>query len=286
MAALKYPLHQEGKDKFAGRVNFTILQDQQSQSGADRINNPTPGDVISLYIPQGLTFGDGVNYTGSQIDPLFGEIALRTGRAVNNTGMTNVGEVADAIGEQLLDLGISQGDGGWVETIKGIARMGARQATRKGGRAILNNLGGDQLAGLIFGTVYNPNLKTTLEGVNIRTFTFQFQMIPTSKEEADAIAGIVKRFRTELYPAVEGLAGENLPVFLRYPNRFNIVVDTGGDEQHKIKFKPSFLTAVSTSYNPSSSTYHEDGAPTETTLNLTFTEESTLSKDDIADGGF
>ena len=46
-----------------------------------------------------------------------------------------------------------------------------------------------------------------------------------------------------------------------------------------------YLRNVQTSYNPTAASFHADKMPTEIDLSLSFTEHTTISREDIASGG-
>jgi len=111
--------------------------------------------------------------------------------------------------------------------------------------------------------------------MNTRTYEFAFKMIPVSKEDSQAIASIVKLFRTKVYPE------DHDKVTVSYPEKW-LITFGGMAPEHTPKLLPCYLTSVAVSVNDSAPTYFEDGTPTETTLSLSFTEHRNPTFDDIS----
>jgi len=132
----------------------------------------------------------------------------------------------------------------------------------------------------------NPNTRVLFKSVALRTFQFTFKMIPTSFQEAEEIKKIVLSFRSQMYPELAG--GENnSSIGYVYPDMYLIEM-TLGSIKVPPEVKASFLTSVTTTFNPSSGALiQERGGNTswsETDLTLTFGEGVTLDKADIIKG--
>jgi len=248
---------------------------------------------IQLYVPPGITKTDGVTYA--------------------NTDLKAAKEFADlaASGGQELNVSNAAGLAGRL-----MARGAGRKLLSAGANLFVTDdilddqavLGGLDLAQ---GIAINPNTKATLERINPRSFTLQFDFIPSSEGEANHITDITQKFRTEMYPEFgsgtdrtfferdqapradlgdtsveDGLFSE---FFLKYPNVFEVSVYPAGrvtERQHITKFKDSFLTQVSVSHAGAGTTYYKNGAPIVTQMTLIFQETETPTKADISGGGF
>ena len=232
---------------------------------------PGQRDRVTLYLPPQMRFGDGIEYTNVDLGAAgaFAERALREGQS----GMGVVGAMLTG---SLPDLDSV------LDAMRG--NLGSEAASL----AALRTVGrvSDAAAGVIStttGVALNPNRRTTLRGVAIRTFTFTFNLIPTTRREAQEIEGIVKFFRSQAYPRDLEVGG--VVVGYEFPNKFQIQMQYNGRRiAHNIL--PSFLQSVDVVYNPNNMSFHKDGSFPETNLNLTFIEERTLRKQDIEEGGF
>ena len=233
---------------------------------------------VKLYVPAGIVKTDGVTYENS---------ALKAAGVFKDAITSNDGNaLGTMVGNATQGLTLA-------ERIiqRSIVRAGIATASRVIQNDILDEDAALSARDLALGQAINPNIKATLDRINPRAIQFQFQFIPTSKEEAQSIHEIIQVFRTTMYPefGAEGEAAVTDQLFLRYPDVFEInVYPAGGatEDIHVVKFKDSFLTSVSVEHNPTASTYHKDGAPVETQISLQFIEAETPTKADIVEGGF
>lgn len=67
----------------------------------------------------------------------------------------------------------------------------------------------------VTGGVLNPNMELLFQGPQLRPFNFTFKMSPRSKQEADTVRSIIKAFKKNMAPKVNG-------IFLQAPNVFKI----------------------------------------------------------------
>ncbi len=126
----------------------------------------------------------------------------------------------------------------------------------------------------------NPNTRSLFRNVNQRRFTFTFQMIPESREEAEQIEKIIAFFREELYPEEIGVG--QLGLGYRFPNMMEINVTYSKEWQNIItKILPCYLNDVSVQYNTQGMSFHKDGKFTDVSMTLNFTEYRPMNKDDV-----
>lgn len=260
--------HPNQSSKFPEDMNLDAdphIEFQIKPSGPNQ--NPLQ-DSIRLFIPNGIQRTDGVTYSNTDL------------KAMENI----ITRIKDGDGT----------DTNWKSVIEVMQKNSAKRLARIGlSNPIITTLLGTDIVddaavsgGIDYArrTSINPNTKALLERINIRTFSLQFTMIPTSAREAAQIHGIVKLFRRHMYPALRG------DYYLRYPSVFGITVFPAGgnpdrNTEYDTKYLDSYLASCAMTNNATSTTYHADGAPVETTLSLTFTEYQTLTQEDI-DGGF
>ena len=148
-------------------------------------------------------------------------------------------------------------------------------------------------------TTPNPNTRSLFKKVGIRSFAFQFNMVPTSPKEGDNIEAIIQYFRTELYPEstikveqaeVDGITREVSYLSYKYPNRFKIKFFMGNSPAYEITpfILPCYLESVDVEYNSASvfkGQFPDDVHFGEYILKLQFIESSTLFKTDV-EGGY
>lgn len=218
-------------------------------------------------LPGAINFADGVGYTNIDLNVL-GNVAAQA----INTG----GNAADLLKGAI---------GGSAELVSSIGTVFSEGLTSAAAQATVLRLSrriNSSVAGAVStttGIALNPNKRASLIGPNLRTFRFTFKMIPTSQEEAEMVKSIVKFFREEMYP--EQVVEAGLSSAMRFPSKFNIKMSYGGIRvAHNIL--PSFLTDVNVVYNASGMGFHSDGNFQETDISLSFTEERTLTKREVA----
>ena len=231
------------------------------------------GDKCDLFTPQALQINDTLQYE----TPSLGAVGAGALAAVQQ-GQGLVGAAAEAISQG------TKGIGDMVSALTGgdVSRLGAVRAAQL--------QPSESLAAAVSigaGTALNPNIRTMFRGVTLREFTFQFKFIPASYEESLEVRDIINFFRYHAYPE-EITGGTAIPLGYKYPDMFRIKVFTktnGRYVQTGTRIKDCYLRSIATTYNPTASTYHYDGMPTEVDLTLNFIEHKTLSRGDIENPG-
>jgi hypothetical protein len=160
------------------------------------------------------------------------------------------------------------------------------------------------------GQAVNPQLQLIYRGVGLRTFTMEFMFAPKSKEESDQVTAVINAFIYASSPDVSGSGG----MYFTPPSIFKIdflMAETGnlsamasmlqkagnsiipgvplgnalaggaskGKENNRLyKVGDCVLTDVSVDYAPNGWAAHENGAPVQTRLNLSFQELNILDR--------
>lgn len=231
------------------------------------------GQSCSLYLPVSYNVNESLNYDTSTALNISGAATVAS---VNSGASTLVGAVGAGITAGFDS--ITQFFGGGATGVA--ARIAAARLASTPLGALVPE-GVRNAIGLIARVTVNPNIRTTFNGVAIREFQFQFKFLPRSSEESAEVKRIIKLFRLRAFPRE---IGDDFPVGFEYPEIFKIRLLSGKDGDYKhvgtpIKF--CYLRNIQTIYNPTSQTFHPDGAPTEIDLNLSFVEYKTISKRDI-----
>ena len=230
----------------------------QIVDASNRNRNPI-GEAIDIYLPQGIQKSDAMTYANNDFKKI--GLAVEMGaRAWRDGNFESAKSDVKKIIEQVAGKSFGEVAGDVVQVLTDTKSQS--YVTRQS---------------------LNPNTKVMFERVNIRTFNFSFNFIPNSKEEADTIREIIKTFRVNMYPDVT----DSSFLFMKYPPQIEIVAYPAGDKTeaaNHIKWLPAYLTSVQHNFNSTATTYHEDGAPVDSTLSLTFTENVTMSKRDVEEG--
>lgn len=232
------------------------------------------GRRVSLYLPQGITFQDGVVYDEFALGRVgaAAEMGIRNGQSLTTSVMSAVKEESLS---GILDLFNNAGS-------PDIARLAVAKLAARGPETIATGIrSGLQVA-------VNPNKRTLFKEVSIREFSFNFKLVPTSKDEAEMITSIVKLFREELYPDDSirvGKGAESIPIGYNFPSKF-IISFKHNDRNIAHKLLPAHLVNISLVYNPTGMGFFEDGNFSEVEITMNFRESRTLSKNDVTNEGY
>jgi len=137
------------------------------------------------------------------------------------------------------------------------------------------------LTALTTGTVLNPNIGAMFKSPGLRPFTFTFNFLPNSKKESLVVKNIIKYFRKAAYPRIDKEAS----FLYKVPDTFSIQhLYEGVENENLIKIAQCACTGVDVIYNQNNTAFHEDGAPVEINLTVSFQEIRTLDENHINKG--
>jgi hypothetical protein len=211
-----------------------------------------PQGNVKLFIPESLANSSKSNYEGTSNGSLFSGLANETAN-------------------------LSDEEASALEKIMGIGTDAA---------GILGSLGGDSSEVLVqtqLGlSTAAANRHVLFKGVEYRTFSYQYNIMPRTASESAQMADIIKWFRIQMLPDVNASGS-----FFTPPNYFQIEYFINGapaDYLHKIK--PSVLTDCEVTFggNGSFGKFKNTGAPSVIAMNLTFQEIQLVTKSDAAAG--
>ena len=234
------------------------------------------GRTCKLYLPQAIQFADAVSYTNIELG-ILGAVAERA----LNSGQSGT-EILKNMGQDILGSFESLG----TALRQGMQSEAAQVAALRFARRLNSGVAG--AISTSTGIALNPNKRSMLQGPELRTFRFTFKMIPTSPDEAREVKAIIQYFREEMYPEATNDLG--VSAALKYPSKFDIALKyrkaNGSVGKVATGILPCFLRSVDVNYNASGMAFHGDGEAYETDLTLQFVEERTLTKADVAVGGY
>lgn len=133
------------------------------------------------------------------------------------------------------------------------------------------------------GFVNNPQLEMIYTSPVLRTFTFDFRLIPRNAREAATIQGIIKQLKYYSAPEIpQGTSGR----YMIPPAQFEIEFYNGNDTENLFLFKTKkcVLKGLSLDYSPNGFATFADGAPVETRMQLTFQETTIIDKQSVLAG--
>tara|TARA_Y100001970_G_scaffold95868_2_gene120746 strand:- start:4528 stop:5454 length:927 start_codon:yes stop_codon:yes gene_type:complete len=215
-----------------------------------------------LYMPEDIRMDQGVSWSGKSPNNVQVE-AMKAISAGTESGI-NAQAAIGSINESTKKVGLS----GILKT------LAVSQGSKFGG------VDAGVAAGGIIGQVINPNLEVFFDKPELRSFRFNWTLVPRNQRESRIIKEMIWTFKRAAAPEL-ATAGW----FLKVPNVFKIQYKTGANDNHWLnKIKACALTNISVNYTASGmwSTL-EDGAPTAVGLDLSFMEIKTILADDYGD---
>ena len=244
------------------------------RSGSEAIqkNKETILGNVFLPIPETVTDSNGVTW---------GENSLN-GLAAAGLGIAMGGITADSVGKAMNTMGEKTGtainslvsDKGSVSAINSIFASAA-----------VNALGGSVEPGDILsrqsGAVLNPNMELLFGGVQLRTFSFDFDFAPRDREESEVIKKIIRSFKISMN-AKQQSEGEGNGLFIKAPDVFQLTYKTGSDDHLFLhRFKPMAMLNMAVNYT-GAGTYatYDNTSPVHMKLNLTFQELNPIYSED------
>lgn len=217
---------------------------------------------VALYMPPGVSFSDGAGYSTFDMGPLGNQIAARMAGGLNT-------DSAIGLGKDMAQRVSANQDLRTIMAGKMIQNAAAVPGLDKAGEIYQKSKS----------IAVNPNTVTSFQNMNIRSFVFNFKLVPDNMTDSATIKKIQNMFREFMYADTAGQG-----YLLSYPYKWDIRFINGNthkENPYYPKIYECYLTNLQTSYQGSGHLHHRDGAPTEVDVSLTFQETKVLTKDDI-----
>lgn len=241
------------------------------------------GTVI-LPIPENIQDSNQVSWGPGQMDP------AQTAAMGIAMGVIKSGEEGPvkALGDSIANI-FNKGSAA-LQTAggqKAVQTYFATQATE----ALLGSGDFQQNLSRQSGSVFNSNIELLFSGVSLRAgFSFDFNMIPRSKKEADQIKDIIRFFKSEMAAKKGAETGAAAGLFIKSPSVFKLQYMSGGKSHPFLnQFKICALTNMSVNYT-GSGTYatYSDATPVHMVMTLAFQELTPIYNEDYVnkDGEF
>jgi hypothetical protein len=218
-----------------------------------RRNTTRISRAIALFMPDGINTSYDNEYSAISMTATFGVLGLATQAlyAKGDTGQTNafINEAAARIAGGLL---------------------GNEDVTRAGLFATT-------------GKVLNPQLEMIYNTPVLRKFVFDFRLIPRNVTESIQINSIVQMLKYYSAPTIpNGVGGR----YLIPPAQFEIEFYDGAGSKNPFLFKTKkcVLSGLNLDFTPNGYASHDDGAPVETRMQLTFQEVSIIDRNAVTRG--
>lgn len=216
-----------------------------------------------------------------------GHIRLYLPAQLNVAHKTNYGEAEIGLGVASF-LAARKGLAGMDRTLAGIkaAGIGAfKQVLQSGKQTVVNAAetagatGAKAAFAIITGETQNNRTEMKFEGIDRRTFSYSFRLLPRSSKEAETVKNIVDVFRMQSLPEVSKRDG--LGRTLTAPSTFDIEYHP---QEHLHMISTCVLESVNVKYGGERPQFFEDNYPVETQLDLQFKELEIITKERVMAG--
>ena len=228
-------------------------------------------DSIAIYLPPNVTDSTSVGYTNAEMG-VIGAAAAGAADVVTALRTGDISSLATTLGGAATNLlataGLNLGSE-FIGTLAGVDPEGLKGFAKKA-----------------FGQASNPYMEVLFEGVEMRTFTYNFTFSPRNADETEDVKKIIEMFRFHMLPELNGGSS----AFMTLPSTFDIhyMYQMGSNEARENDYYTKIATCVlkgcEVDYTPGGVKSFASGAPTQITMNLTFQETEMLTKQHVNRG--
>lgn len=247
----------------------------QTSSESLKKNKENILGTILLPVPESVTDSNGVTW---------GEDSLN-GLAATALGIANDVITADGVKDALSAgaEGVTEGAKKLVSDKGSISAINSIFAS-----AAVNALGGSTSPEGVLarqsGAILNPNMELLFGGVQLRTFSFDFDFAPRDPRESNEIKKIVRAFKVSMNAKNGSTSTDNADsgLFIKSPDIFQLTYKTGSKNHEFLhKFKPMALLNMAVNYT-GAGTYatYDNTAPIHMKMNLTLQELNPIYSED------
>ena len=205
---------------------------------------------VTLPMPMNLADNNQLEYQPFSITNAVGDTAGALAGAVS--GVTGV------VGAVAGKLGLSEGALGGL--------LGNLAVAGKAGL---------ETAGALTGYALNTHQTLKFVQPTLKQHSFSWKLVPSSKEESEAIHTIVQYIKSRIYPKANGLV-------FNYPNLVNVYM-YNGDKMYF--FKPAYVSGFAVNYTTEGGpAFHKDSYPVSVQIDMTIHETAVWTQNDSAQG--
>ena len=137
------------------------------------------------------------------------------------------------------------------------------------------------LARSFSGIVPNPHVTVLFEGVQLKTYSFQWKVSPRSQQDANALNSIISRIKGRSLPSILQVAGANYA--LQYPDLVKVSI-VGAKQLESTDF--AFIERISVNSSVGNSiAFYKDGQPVETSISMDIKEIDIRTREDYEGTG-
>lgn len=253
---------------------------------------PVPSKYMSIELPfpRALTDATSINNQAFERSFLFERL---TSAIAQSGGIGGLAQQASQIASDILGAvrGVGSGDIDVIGKIQGVLNANGGEKTFGNVAAASQYLARTILPGDLQkqftqagGVIANPQTSLAFTGVDLKSFSFSWDLFPSNRKDSEQIKQIVRAIKNKALPSVGSVgdvAGLNR-AFLSYPSVV-IINLLGVDETHFVRFKPAMITNITVDYGTGGMvSIIKGGKPSAVTLRMDFTELNIHTAEDYA----
>ena len=248
---------------------------------------------LELPFPRTLRDATGVHVTSFERDFAYERLASGIASLSNMSGDDILAGLGGVLGAGLAGVRAAGA---------AVVRDGPMQAATEAMQKLFGNVGMDTAKSLatflakkylpgdlaktvsaVAGQVVNPQQTLAFEGVNLREFTFEWDLFPSNLEDTKQITNIVNFLKRQMLPGTSGIANvDGLErAFLQYPSVVELSL-LGVQEAHFMRFKRAMIDNVTVDYTGGGNQVSiiKGGVPASVTLSISFKELTIQTAED------
>ena len=226
---------------------------------------------IVLPLPQSITDSSGIEYTTANLS-VAGHTAISTANQTFQASGADLGDIVGQIAESETDKFVGE------KSVGSAAKVAAQIAIRN-----REGLAG-QAAAILTRESLNPHLAVLFQQVELKNYSFTWQLSPASAQESTAIVDIIRAIKYHSHPSFA--SGEQAGHLLKWPDICLPSIENSdaflGASSPYI-FKPASVSRVETDYTPSGGAFHvhpDGAAPVMTQITVSFNETQIVTRED------
>ena len=249
----------------------TSDRNTSSMQGLQRTRKTTTriSDSIALYLPGQVT---------DNTSALYEDLSM----GIGGLGVNALGAAASSfLNEDFEKFGKD-----FTSGVGSVAGEAGRRFLVAAGEGLTGAEGLVQGVNKLFGQADNPFVEVFFTNMNLRKFTYNFVFAPRNEDETNEIQQIIQLFRFHMVPELQGTNGRYITLPSTFDIHYMYKANNGNsyENDYYTRLSTCVLQDCSVNYTPTGVKSFGDGAPTQITMNLTFSETEALTKEKVKQG--
>ena len=251
----------------------TSNQSMRSNTSTESLKNKEEilGKIF-LPIPETITDSNGVTWGSNELNGL----------------ITSAVDISTAIMDSDSVEDLKKAGGSGIDKLKDLVsdKTSASAINAVFASSVVNALGGNVEANDLLarnsGQILNPNMELLFGGVQLRSFSFEFDFAPRDEKESLEIKNIIRALKITMNAKNGSLDENSSGLFIKSPDVYQLTYKTGKkNHQFLHKFKPMALLGMAVNYT-GAGTYatYDNTSPISLKMSLDFQELNPIYSED------